>query len=46
MSSGYSPWWRRQLHHIPFLFWVCEEYNYHWFWDRNCRCGGEPFEEL
>lgn len=38
MSSGYAPWWRRILYHVPFLFKKCPEGNYHWFWDRLCFC--------
>lgn len=39
MASGYSPRWRRLLQkHTPFLFKVCPEGNYHWFWDKTCYC--------
>lgn len=38
--SRYTPVWRRGLHRwMPFLFIVCDEANYHWKWQRYCRCG-------
>lgn len=39
MASSYAPAWRRWLHsHAPFLFRVCPGRNYHWAWERICRC--------
>jgi len=39
MSSGYSPWWKRKLKkYCKWLFIVCPEGNYHWYWDYICYC--------
>jgi hypothetical protein len=46
MSSGYSPLWRRLLQRYTPLFRLCPSGNYHWRWDRVCRCAygdnGQP----
>ena len=36
--SAYSPTWKRLLYRVPLLFTVCGGGNYHWFWDKVCRC--------
>ena len=39
MASGYSPWlYRNVLYHIPGLFKRCPGGNFHWRWDKLCRC--------
>jgi len=39
MSSGYSPSWKRFLRkYFKFLFIFCPEGNYHWRWNKLCRC--------
>lgn len=40
MSSSYSPVWLRLLQkRCKFLFTVCEQGNFHWFWETECLCG-------
>jgi hypothetical protein len=37
--SSKSPWWRLLLYkYLPFLFIKCRAGNYHWKWDKYCKC--------